>query len=243
MKLPKKSTMGEGAFITIHLTADPVKEILSMCQACKNNDIMKKPPMWHMCCLCGIWDASCLMRKQFFCTCKNKGADQLWSNPTADKHFCFHYIDSCSTISQLATSWGWSACFVSDLVSYPEDMSFCYMTYICLGKTQVNLAFHPFWSAFAVRIESRVFRCHVTTHQNLWMDCGCQVYPQSELGVNAILSGLSWTMWLISKRSDTICHLKSCSIQVPLFLIQKEIIKFKSWNAKEKLSQDIPSWP
>ena len=34
------------------------------------------------------------MRKLDLCTCKNKGADQLHSNCTADQHLCFRYLDS-----------------------------------------------------------------------------------------------------------------------------------------------------
>ena len=34
------------------------------------------------------------MRKPDFCLCKNKDADQLCSNCTADQHLCFHYTDS-----------------------------------------------------------------------------------------------------------------------------------------------------
>ena len=34
------------------------------------------------------------MRKPAFCTCKNKGADQLCSYCTGDQHLCFRYTDS-----------------------------------------------------------------------------------------------------------------------------------------------------
>ena len=34
------------------------------------------------------------MRKREFCLCKNKGADQLYSNCTADQRLCFRYTDS-----------------------------------------------------------------------------------------------------------------------------------------------------
>ena len=42
------------------------------------------------------------MRKQDFCQCENKGADQLHSNYKADQHLCFRYMDS--TISLLLES-------------------------------------------------------------------------------------------------------------------------------------------
>ena len=34
------------------------------------------------------------MRESAFCIYEIKGTDQLCSNYTADKHFCFRYIDS-----------------------------------------------------------------------------------------------------------------------------------------------------
>ena len=37
---------------------------------------------------------SSIMRKPFFCTCKNKDADQLCGDRTADQRLCFRYIDS-----------------------------------------------------------------------------------------------------------------------------------------------------
>ena len=35
-----------------------------------------------------------VMKKSDFCICKNKDADQLRSNCTADQRLCFRYIDS-----------------------------------------------------------------------------------------------------------------------------------------------------
>ena len=35
-----------------------------------------------------------VMRKPAFCICENKDADQLCGNRTADRRFCFRYIDS-----------------------------------------------------------------------------------------------------------------------------------------------------
>ena len=44
-----------------------------------------------------VW-SSCIMshvmRNLSFCICENKGASQLHSNYAANKHCCFHYIDS-----------------------------------------------------------------------------------------------------------------------------------------------------
>ena len=34
------------------------------------------------------------MRKQYYCICETKGADQLCSDCTADQHLCFRYTDS-----------------------------------------------------------------------------------------------------------------------------------------------------
>ena len=35
-----------------------------------------------------------VMRKQMFCICENKDADQLRGNREADQHLCFRYTDS-----------------------------------------------------------------------------------------------------------------------------------------------------
>ena len=40
------------------------------------------------------FNLSCYIRKSVICICKNKGADQLCSNCTADQHLCFRYTDS-----------------------------------------------------------------------------------------------------------------------------------------------------
>ena len=37
---------------------------------------------------------SLVMRKQAFCICENKDADQLRGNREADQRLCFRYIDS-----------------------------------------------------------------------------------------------------------------------------------------------------
>ena len=64
-----------------------------------------------------------VMRKPAFCTCKNKSADQLCSNRTANQRLCFRYIDStipllpksetsspCSSsvVAQPGLCWTWS---------------------------------------------------------------------------------------------------------------------------------------
>ena len=68
------------------------------------------------------------MRKPAFCICKNKGTDKLRSNRTADRGFCFLYIDSkipillkSKTSKPLAIFCGCTAWFVSDLDRNPED--------------------------------------------------------------------------------------------------------------------------
>ena len=43
-----------------------------------------------------------VMRKQTFCICENKDADQLRGNREADQRLCFRYIDS--TIPLLSKS-------------------------------------------------------------------------------------------------------------------------------------------
>ena len=55
-------------------------------------------------------DLSRVMRKQTFCICENKDADQLRGNREADQRLCFRYIDSAipllpkSEISSLLTA-------------------------------------------------------------------------------------------------------------------------------------------
>ena len=63
------------------------------------------------------------MRKQAFCLCENKGADQLRGNREADQRLCFRYADS--TIPLLLKSESSSiqppSADVSDLGGNPED--------------------------------------------------------------------------------------------------------------------------
>ena len=65
------------------------------------------------------------MRKPDFAYVKNKGADQLRCNLTANQRLCCHYIDSTvpllSDFKPQATFRGCAAPFVSDLVGNPED--------------------------------------------------------------------------------------------------------------------------
>ena len=57
-----------------------------------------------------------------FCLCKNKGADQLCSNCTADQRFCFCYTDNTiPLLPKLLTIFcSCTGQFVSDLVGNPE---------------------------------------------------------------------------------------------------------------------------
>ena len=67
------------------------------------------------------------MRKPAFCICKkkNKGADQLRGNHTADRRLCFPYIDSTIPLFRpLEIFCDCTAQFVSNLVRNPKD-SFC----------------------------------------------------------------------------------------------------------------------
>ena len=73
-------------------------------------------------------ELSHVVRKRDYCLCENKGADQLYSNCTADQNLCFHYMDS--TIPLLPKSKNYKvlaifcSCkgqFVSDLVVNPKD--------------------------------------------------------------------------------------------------------------------------
>ena len=63
------------------------------------------------------------MKKQDFCMCENKGADQLCSNCTADQCLCFRCTDSAIHVllKFLAFFCDSTGRFVSDLVENPED--------------------------------------------------------------------------------------------------------------------------
>ena len=45
------------------------------------------------------------MRKSDFCTCENKGADQLRGNGEADQRLCFRYTDSTISLLPLYTKF------------------------------------------------------------------------------------------------------------------------------------------
>ena len=63
------------------------------------------------------------MRKQAFCICENKEADQLCGNREADQRLCFRYMDSTiPNFKLLAIFCGRTAWFVWDLVRNPEDL-------------------------------------------------------------------------------------------------------------------------
>ena len=71
---------------------------------------------------------SLVVRKQDFCICENKDADQLRGDREADQRLCFRYTDSTlpllhkSEMSSLyASSVAVQQLFVSDLVGNPED--------------------------------------------------------------------------------------------------------------------------
>ena len=68
------------------------------------------------------------MRKQAFCICENKDADQLRGNREADQRLCFRYTDSRIPLlpkfrnsKALAIFYNCTARLVSDLVGNPED--------------------------------------------------------------------------------------------------------------------------
>ena len=79
--------------------------------------------------------------KTGFCLCKNKGADQLCSNCTADQRLCIRYTDSANSSStyiqnfkHLAFSCDCTGWFVSDLVGNPEDQFSRVMVQIVQGQ-------------------------------------------------------------------------------------------------------------
>ena len=65
------------------------------------------------------------MRKQAFCICENKDADQLCGNREANQRLCSRYIDSTipllSKSESLAIFCGSTFRFVLYLVGNPED--------------------------------------------------------------------------------------------------------------------------
>ena len=48
----------------------------------------------NICCVEIVKDKMSLLRKQAFCICENKDADQLRGNREADQRLCFRYTDS-----------------------------------------------------------------------------------------------------------------------------------------------------
>ena len=65
------------------------------------------------------------MRKQHFCLCENKGADQLCSNWEADQRLCFRYTDSniptyTQNFKNLAFFCDCTGWFLSGLVRNPK---------------------------------------------------------------------------------------------------------------------------
>ena len=65
---------------------------------------------------------SCVMRKLAFCICKNKGADQLCGNGSADQHLCFRNTSkfSKSEMKSLIIFCGCTAWNVLNLIGNPE---------------------------------------------------------------------------------------------------------------------------
>ena len=63
------------------------------------------------------------VRKPDFCLCKNKGADQLCSNRTADERLCFRYTDSTFPLllKYKALLCDCTGQFVLELVRNPVD--------------------------------------------------------------------------------------------------------------------------
>ena len=94
------------------------------------------------------------MRKQTFCMCKNKDADQLRGNREADQRLCFRYKDS--TIPLLSKSDSDStAWFVSDQVG-DQNVGFLMTWLICLlgssrghdVRCQIDNLFIPQWVSY-----------------------------------------------------------------------------------------------
>ena len=78
------------------------------------------------------------MRKPDFCLFKNKSADQLCSNCTADQHLCFCYTDSTITLLLKPKFQASSLLgpFVSELVGNPEALFSHVKAHIYVARTQ-----------------------------------------------------------------------------------------------------------
>ena len=76
------------------------------------------------------------MRKQDFCICENKDADQLRGDCEADQRLCFRYMASTIPLlpKPLAIFCGCTAQFVLDLVGNPKDQ-------FSHNKAHIRLAF------------------------------------------------------------------------------------------------------
>ena len=86
------------------------------------------------------------MRKQDFCLCENKGADQLRSSCEADQRLCFRYTDS--TLSLLVKSENSSFYAASGTVHVglcqPEDRFSRVAAHIAAAiENCISLAFEP----------------------------------------------------------------------------------------------------
>ena len=76
-------------------TPDYELKTLEACVLSPDGPVCGLIQLWYSTRVCIIVSQmSCIMRKADFCLCKNKGADQLCSNCTADQCLCFRYSDS-----------------------------------------------------------------------------------------------------------------------------------------------------
>ena len=111
------------------------------------------------------------MNKSDFRLCKNAGADQLYSNCTADQRLCFHYMDSTMSLlpkyeiptfllssvsAQTCLCWTWSE--IPKTVFFVSRFKFYNLVFFYVTQSNTNSWFAPLvevvekkWAAFASR--------------------------------------------------------------------------------------------
>ena len=87
------------------------------------------------------------MRKPAFCICKNKGANQLCSNCTAEQCLCFCYVDSKITLQvSMHLLWLYSLVCVGAGRKTGRQVSSWRSSYITYHRGSSLLTLATFWS-------------------------------------------------------------------------------------------------
>ena len=103
------------------------------------------------------------MRKQTFCICENKDADQLHDNREAYQRFYFHYIDSTIPLlfkiqdfKRLAIFYDCTAWFVSDLVKH-QNVCFLMTRLMYIPGPALHLQTPKYSNTYSCRYCSKLF--------------------------------------------------------------------------------------